>query len=223
MRDADVRYLLKERLNIGYGADAIIIEELGLCHGNVRADLVLIQNKLKGYEIKSKRDTLIRLPHQVKIYSKVFDTATIVASEQYLEKVAAMVPAWWGIDIAKINASSTLQLSTIRNEEENPSVDPLALVELLWRDELLMLLTQLSTAKSLANKPRHVLGQCLVASLSLCELKQIVRDCLKRRKHWRVDAERIRDGERFLLYAMSSGSLYPPVHGRSRRYTYRPS
>ena len=223
MRDPDVRQVLKERLNTCYGAGAMIVEELGLCRGTVRADIAVVDSSLKGYEIKSERDTLARLPNQANVYSKVFDTVTIVVSDQHLNAAACMIPAWWGIQIATSSAASLVQLATIRKEEENPTVDPLALAELLWRDEVLMLLAQLSRAKKLTYEPRRVLWQTLVAAIPLYELKHVVRDCLKNRTGWRADKERMQGGERSQLYATSSGSLHLRVLARNRRYTNRPS
>ena len=223
MRDADVRQVLKERLNICYSEGAIIVEEMGLCRGTVRADLAVVTGSLKGYEIKSERDTLARLPNQAKVYNKIFDTVTIVVSDQHLAAASCIIPAWWGIEIATGNGASLVQLSTIRKEEENPSVDPMALVELLWRDEVLTLLGQLSPAKNLTYEPRRVLWQTLVAAVSLLELKQVVRDCLKSRKRWRAAVERMQGGERSQLCATSSDFLHPRVHARNRQYAYRPS
>ena len=61
MRDADVRLVLKHALVARYGeTDTIIVEELGLCRGSVRADIAVINGLMKGFEIKSDRDTLQR-------------------------------------------------------------------------------------------------------------------------------------------------------------------
>jgi pseudouridine-5'-phosphate glycosidase len=102
MRDGEVRQVLRERLNAIYGAEptTIIVEELGLRCGAVRADLAVVNGRLKGYEIKSERDTLTRLARQCEVYSKVFDTVTIVVAERHLHGAVDVVPEWWGIDIA---------------------------------------------------------------------------------------------------------------------------
>jgi hypothetical protein len=223
MHDADVRKVLKAQLNICYGEGAQIVEEMGLCHGAVRADLAVVTGSLKGYEIKSERDSLARLPNQAKAYNKVFDTVTIVVADQHLATVSCMIPAWWGIEVATSNKTSLIQISTIRKEDENPSVDPMALVELLWRDEVLALLGQLYPAKNLTYEPRRVLWQILVSAASLSELKKVVRDCLKSRKRWRAAVEQMQGDERSQLCATSLNYLRPRVHAHNRRCTYRPS
>jgi hypothetical protein len=48
-----------------------MLDEFGLEHGEVRVDVAVINGELHGYEIKSERDTLERLPRQVKAYSAV--------------------------------------------------------------------------------------------------------------------------------------------------------
>jgi hypothetical protein len=47
-----------------------VIEELGLCQGQVRADVVVVGNVLYAYEIKSDRDNLSRLARQAEIYGQ---------------------------------------------------------------------------------------------------------------------------------------------------------
>ena len=102
MRDADVRRVLRQRLDASYGTDAstIIVEELGLCRGTVRADMAVINGILKGYEIKSDRDTLTRLANQAGTYNRIFDTLTIVVADRHLERTEQIIPSWWGIEVA---------------------------------------------------------------------------------------------------------------------------
>jgi hypothetical protein len=50
-----------------------------------------------GYEIKSDRDTLARLPNQIAAYELCFDTMTMVVGKRHLAKCRATLPEWWGI------------------------------------------------------------------------------------------------------------------------------
>src|SRR5437870_5424523 len=97
MRDADVRRALLDDLRAKYDGDpdTRIIPELGLCQGDVRIDVAVVNGSLNGYEIKSDADTLDRLPAQQEAYSKILDTVMAVAGGRHLEAVAAMVPDWW--------------------------------------------------------------------------------------------------------------------------------
>ena len=80
------RRILKQSLATRYGGDGdtILVEELGLCRGFVRADIAVVNGLMKGFEIKSERDTLQRLQKQVEAYSRIFDTATIVVAGRHL-------------------------------------------------------------------------------------------------------------------------------------------
>ncbi len=214
-----------QRLQKQYGRDpsTLIVEELGLCRGTVRVDLAVVNGSLKGYEIKSDRDTLVRLGNQAATYSKIFDTVTIVVAQRHLRQAESIVPKWWGIDVAEYSDEAHLLLTTIRTETANSRVDAQCLVELLWRNEVLALLAQLNCLKSLKSKPRRVLWDALATSVPLPELKKMVRASLKSRSGWRADVQRMQDGEKFPPVAMSSGCLFQHVLPRSRRYTHRPS
>lgn len=61
--DADIRSVLRSRLSFQHAAEAdtVVIEELGLCRGQVRVDVSVVNGLLHGYEIKSDRDSLRRL------------------------------------------------------------------------------------------------------------------------------------------------------------------
>src|SRR4051812_45593489 len=80
MRDYDIRQELRQRLRKEHEGDpeTLVIEELGLCQGQVRADIAVINGFMHGYEIKSERDTLERLPRQREVYEQCFDAVTLV-------------------------------------------------------------------------------------------------------------------------------------------------
>jgi hypothetical protein len=148
----------------------------------------VVNGSLKGFEIKSDRDTLKRLGRQSEIYSKVFDTITLVTSECHLTPALDLIPAWWGIEIAFMDgADEAPRLETWRAELENADVQSEDLVQLLWRDEVLDLLTSRSVPIELKRKPRRFLWQALAGSMSILELKDAVRGHLKRRSSWRAD------------------------------------
>jgi hypothetical protein len=67
MRDSDVRRAVKSWLAAEYAFDddTRIVEEMGVWSGSVRIDIAIINGSLSGYELKSDRDTLDRLPHQL--------------------------------------------------------------------------------------------------------------------------------------------------------------
>src|SRR5688572_30584359 len=100
MRDRDIRTSLHqqlERAHRHYADETLFIDELGLCQGNARIDLAVVNGSLSGYEIKSECDTLQRLPHQIEVYSRALDYITIVASETHIDKIIVLIPEWWGV------------------------------------------------------------------------------------------------------------------------------
>jgi hypothetical protein len=225
MRDGDIRPILRDRLAAVHQGDegVLLLEELGLCRGTARADLAVVNGMLKGYEIKSDRDTLFRLPSQAPIYSQVFDTVTLVVAERHLTEAMAITPDWWGIEVALSDQLSKVTLVTVRVEGLNACVDPHSLVQLLWRDEVLSILERLSPEKSFSRKPRKVLWNYLTEALPLPALKAAVRDSLKGRTRWLFDAPQRSGDGMFPRFSMWSGCRALCARKRNRQYTHRPN
>ena len=226
MRDADIRRVLRQQLENSFKADdaTMIIEELGLCRGIVRVDIAVVNGVLKGYEIKSDQDTLSRLAAQAETYNRVFETMTVVVAERHLRAAEMLIPGWWAIQVATTrHSSSPLIIEHVRAESTNPCVDAGSLVQLLWRDEVLEVLGQITGSKPLKSKPRRVLWGTLASAVPLPELKAIVCKYLRSRSRWRFDEQRTPDGETSQPCAMLSDSPYRHVLPRSRRYTDRRS
>src|SRR5665647_2133318 len=87
MRDGDVRTALHEQLR-GEHAHELdrtrILDELGLA-GEVRVDVAVLNGSFSGYEIKSAKDTLRRLPKQVQVYSQILDFAVLVVADTHYD------------------------------------------------------------------------------------------------------------------------------------------
>jgi hypothetical protein len=225
MRDADVRQALKDRLEQAQVTKGgLLVDELGLCNGAVRADLAVVNGILKGYEIKSDHDTLVRLKGQADIYSQVFDTVTLVVAKRHLPTALTLIPEWWGVEVAIRNErSEEVTLDSFRPEQINQEVNPCKLVQLLWREEAVLILQQKYTAKSFAGKTRSFLWEHLVSSLTLPDLKDAVRNTLKSRTNWRVDELQTPDDVTFPPSATLLSCQGHQSHQRSRKYIYRPN
>ncbi len=172
--------LLTEQLR-ATGHRGRLVPELGLCQGEVRVDLAAIDNHLHGFEIKSERDDLRRLPAQAAVYSAVFDRMTLVAAARHIPIAERRVPEWWGVSVVDGDAGT---IRSIRPATPNPGGDPLALARLLWRDEAAAIVAALTgrTPRS----PRPVLWQQIVDEVSPDELRALVCVCLRNRADWRV-------------------------------------
>src|SRR5204863_7434547 len=115
----EVRQLLKEYLQAIHDCiDTLVLEELGLCQGDVRVDVASVNGEFSGFEIKSPSDTLARWPNQRRIYSRVVDRAWLVAPIKTLDQ--ARMPKWWG-QIAVFDSDDKLALRVMRPSGFNPS------------------------------------------------------------------------------------------------------
>lgn len=193
--DSEIRLVLRSQLSKKYShsAHTVLIEELGLCRGQVRVDLSVVNGLLHGYEIKSDRDSLCRLSGQVNLYGKVLDRATLVVGERHLTEAIDNVPKWWGIMLARRSARG-LQIKTVRYPQKNPQKDPRALVELLWFDDALNLLEARNAARGYRGKPRWMVWDRVCELCSLNEIDKAVRLHLRARAMKRVPAQPLRDG-----------------------------
>lgn len=185
MRDADVRAALRKALACEHASDPAtrIVEEMGLWQGSVRIDVAVINGELCGYEIKSDRDTLDRLPGQAEIYSKSFDRVCLVVGSKHKAKARSMVPKWWGILVAN-QTGETVALKPSRSPKRNPSLDPLMLARLLWRSEGLEVLDRHGLARGFRSKPVNVVHERLASSIPLPGLSEEVRAMLRAREGW---------------------------------------
>jgi len=188
MRDIDIRRALRRDVDSLHrnDPDTIVIEELGLCQGLSRVDVAVVNGSVHGYEIKSERDTLARLPSQSDTYNRVFDYVTIVTASNHARKIAKAVPNWWGIAVA-VPKRCSLDIENKRPARLNRHVDPVALAQLLWRDEVLEELQSLGLADGMKSKPRRELWKRLATSVRVEQLGAIVRRRLKQRApRWRL-------------------------------------
>lgn len=180
--DADIRPALRLWLMAKYACESntVILEELGICRGQVRVDLAVVNGVLHGYEIKSDRDSLRRLEGQADVYSKVLDRATIVVGKKHISNVLELIPNWW--EILQVDSkSSNPRFKTIRRGLKNPERDSRSLAELLWLDDAVALLEQRDAARGIRGKPRRVVWDRVCEILTVDEIAIAVREHLKSR------------------------------------------
>jgi hypothetical protein len=183
MHDVDVRSRLHKVLSIKFAGDTttIVVDELGICQGQVRVDVAAINGHLYGFEIKSATDTLKRLDEQVRVYSRVLDFSSVVVSQKHLIGAQAKIPPWWGIYLASVS-SGDLTIETIREPEPNPEIDARAVAELLWHQETLDLLLDRNALHGIRSKPRRYAWDRLCEVYSLDEIRTSVRCKIKERQ-----------------------------------------
>ena len=190
MKDKDIRAALLSNpaKYLDFDRNSIIIQELGLCQGEARIDIAIIKEEIHGYEIKSTGDNLSRLPDQVKIYNRTLDYITLIASSNHLQKALDIVPSWWGVIRAECEEEK-VSFSKIRSHKANPTLDPEAIIQLIWKEEAYNILRELNLHKGIKKKTKWILWDRLIKNLSINEIKNEVITSLKSRQDWRSDLQ----------------------------------
>jgi hypothetical protein len=215
MRDLDIRQALHTTLLSRFHTDgSLVLNELGLCNGETRVDIAVINGQIHGYEIKSDKDTLERLPKQIELYGQVLDTATLVVGMTHLDHALEMLPSWWGVILAK-DHRDIVTLEEVRPGAANPVVDPVALASFLWKQEALDILHGLGIS-GLGSKPRRILWARLADELDAPTLNCEVRKALKARGDWRVALRQKSNGDSRRPEPIPSSYLAPPADWRTR-------
>lgn len=186
MHDIDVRKamrLILERRK--ENQSALILDEFDLC-GEVRVDIAVLNGHLSGYELKSESDDLRRLPKQVEYYSAVLDYCNLVVAEKHLEQGLELIPDFWGVYVARQTEEERTLIRRIKKPKSNKTnVDPYSLVQLLWKNEVIDILTQYGLDRGIRTKNRQVCWDRMVQSFTLPHLRELVRNQLERRTNWR--------------------------------------
>jgi len=153
-----------------------IINELDL-HGAV-IDIAVIDKKyFCGFEIKSDRDTLRRLPIQMQIYDFVLDKITIVVGESKLPGVNRIIPDFWGVIIAR-NEDGKISLNEKRKPKLNRHISKNWLSKKLWKSDIVNILKKLNLYKGKSRYDRGDLLEILMKNISLDELRYYARNVL---------------------------------------------
>ena len=111
--------------------------------GTCKADLVILNGTSTVYEIKSERDSLVRLSNQVKNYKRVFAMVNVITNEGFVKSVCATVPD----DVGVMCLSKRYHISTVREAIEQPDrICPSIVFESLRSDEAMAILKALGVA-----------------------------------------------------------------------------
>lgn len=175
MPEAVVRNALRAHVLTTVTGAQGTVDEFWVPRSNERADLAVIGTHIDGFEIKTERDTLRRLPRQAGAYARLFDRCTAVVAGRHLDAADQLLPPWWGLTTVSVNGSVTFD--DVRPARPNPAVDPETLVRLLWRDEAMAALTTFEGSPD-PRASRASLWAQLLAVASLAQLKAAVRHAL---------------------------------------------
>ena len=112
--------------------------------------------------------------------AKVVDRATLVVGGRHLSETLDMIPRWWGA-LLVTSGPHGLQFKTMRRGRNNPHRDPRSLVELLWLDDAISLLTRRGATRGVRGKPRGIVWDRVCENFDVHEIAATVRAKLKAR------------------------------------------
>ncbi len=165
--------------------DTLIIDELGIAHGRNRIDVAVINGCIHGYEIKSAKDTLSRLPQQIENYSKCLERLSVIAAPEHIQEASKIIPDWCGLVEADKGARGGIRFRTIRRSQKNISVDFVAMAHFLWRSEVIEILSELGAPGTDIKGPRVQLYRKLSEFIPTSELSRLIKREFMARKNWR--------------------------------------
>lgn len=186
MLDREIRdylnrtYLLRYRNDV----DSHVREEMVLSAQAARIDIGVINGQLVGYEIKSDRDNLDRLPGQMQAYSQIFDLLTVICGPKHQQKLDTWLEVHFPFCGLLVTAPGK-ELLHVRPTQQNHSRNGHAIASLLWHEEAKQLLIDLGFGKGLSKKRRWELWEKLALVVpDVDELALKVRTILKSRLTW---------------------------------------
>jgi len=173
-----VRHRLRHELLATASEPSEAVYEFWVPTTNARADIAVIGARIDGFEIKTERDTLKRLPRQAEAYTRLFDRCHAVLAHRHVDNAIKMLPPWWGVLV--IAADGAANFVRVREGDPNQGVDPETLVRLLWREEAYAALCGLGVPPD-PRAGRYRLWEQLLSLLDLEALKLVVRKALLHR------------------------------------------
>jgi hypothetical protein len=172
MKDKEIRSILIEYLSIRH-KEYRIFQEKSI--GSSICDLMLVTDKLTGFEIKSDNDNYERLGRQVKAYNQFFDENYIVVGKSHVQFIEGKVPFEWGI--LCVDKS---EIKQIRQARGNQIVSRRKQLSILWKLELKNILIE-NALPSYALKDKDFIIDKIDRSVPDATVqKQIVSELLSR-------------------------------------------
>ena len=133
LHDTDIREPLFSYLENRFGIIRILEEKT---MGKSRADVLMVkEDGIYGFEIKSDADTYARLKRQVRDYDRYYDYNYVVIGTTHVKHIEEHVPVYWGILVADKEGDG-IDFYEYRAPVKNPKVKWKWKITILWRIEL---------------------------------------------------------------------------------------
>lgn len=166
--DLVIRDAVKNVIRGKYPDGTLIVDEFSI--RNSRADIAVFSDSMTGIELKSERDSLVRLPKQVRDYDSVFPVNILVVHTRHMEGAKKIVPDHWGLTEWTTNRRLHVYREPVAHD-----VDVFTASCLLWDSELRMSLKARDALRGYASKNKVVKRHRFVETFGADGISEIVR------------------------------------------------
>ncbi len=163
MKDKEIRKILIAYLQ-AQGTEMRIYQEKSI--GSSVCDLMVVTDRLTGYEIKSDSDDYKRLPEQVETYSRFFDRNYIVVGRRHAQSVQEKVPNDWGVLCIEQD-----RVAVLRQAKNNKDVFVRSQLSVLWKLELKNILLK-NSMPLYAQKEKRFIADRIAETVDAGTLRQ---------------------------------------------------
>lgn len=182
--DTDMREIIFETFE-NTGERLRIFEELVI--GKSRADAIVVkEDEIIGIEIKSDKDSLVRLKTQVKNYERFCNKCYLATGVHYIDKVEEVIPDYWGIYDITRDESGKLHIEMYREagkiSGERPKNKLKNQMNLLWRSELIKIVKGYKLG-GVTTRNKIQLKNLIIDKLGQEEAKRLTCDSLIERDY----------------------------------------
>ncbi|MDH5548199.1 MAG: sce7726 family protein [Gammaproteobacteria bacterium] len=195
--DIEIRKAFHNKRLISYHncPKTLVIDELGVSHGQHRIDIAVLNGCIHGYEIKSSKDNLSRLYDQLTAYSKCFEKLSFIVAPNHIDEVLSLAPEWCGVILAEKGARGGIYFSSLRRAKKNPDIEIQAMAHFLWKKETINLLKFLGVEERKIKGARQNLYEALPGLITPSELSVWIKKQFMQREDWRVAQQPLLDGD----------------------------
>ena len=150
--------------------------------GKSRADAIMIcEKEIIGFELKSDKDSLVRLKRQILDYDKYYDRNYLVIGEHFAKKAEEVLPDYWGI--IKITENNGEIVTEVLRESGVVPKNPLKRqMEFLWRDELVKIIRD-NKLGGVSGKNKQKLCKMIDEGIPGDEIKGLLCDAMLEREY----------------------------------------
>ena len=171
IKAALIEHLLNKNACIN---DSVLISELALENFSRRADIVLINDDINIFEIKSESDNISRLSGQIETFTRYCDKMHVVTASCHLEKIIISTPN----NVAVWEKDNNGHIKIIRQGFEVPLTNKEQILKLVNVKELQQILKENKIKYGNLNREKMV---ALATDLSIQTLRESVMQKLKTR------------------------------------------